>query len=106
MTTTSQKPKTLLEAVGASLSHAGRYNPDHMVAPPMGVLRYPPSIKWTKDRGKEPERPKAEHPWFWGWDEKTLDFMGGKTFDGNRWNDCHYTIKIKQIARSAGKGKP
>ncbi len=42
---------------------------------------------------------KDEYPWFWGWDEKTVDFAGGKTFDGNRWNDCHYTNKAKQAAR-------
>jgi hypothetical protein len=67
-----------------------------------GVLRWKPNIKWTKDRGKEPERPKAEYPWFWGWDEKSLDFMGtGKEPDGNRWNDCHYTTKVKQAAREA-----
>jgi len=68
-----------------------------------GVLRYKPNIKWTKDRGKEPMRPKAEYPWFWGWDEKTIDFIGGKTFDGNRWNDCHYTNKTKQAARKVAK---
>jgi len=66
-----------------------------------GILRYKPNIKWTKDRGKEPNRPKADFPWFWGWDEKTIDFAGGKTFDGNRHNDCHYTSKTKQIAREA-----
>jgi len=71
-----------------------------------GVLRCKPNIKWNKDRGKEPERPKAEYPWFWGWDETTEDFMGGKKFDGNRHNDCHYTNKAKQTARPAGKGKP
>jgi hypothetical protein len=71
-----------------------------------GVLRSKPNVKWTKDRGKEPERPKAEYPWFWGWDEKTESFLGGKTFDGNRWNDCHYTNKVKQAARdTAGKDK-
>ncbi len=64
-----------------------------------GILRYRPNIRWTKDRGKEPKRPKDEYPWFWGWDEKTEDFAGGKTFDGNRWNDCHYTNKVKQAAR-------
>mgnify|MGYP000861726953 CR=1 FL=1 len=68
-----------------------------------GILRYRPNIKWTKDRGKEPDRPKAEYPWFWGWDEKTEDFAGGKKFDGNRWNDCHYTNKVKQAARDAAK---
>jgi hypothetical protein len=70
-----------------------------------GVLRYKPNIKWTKDRGKEPERPKAEYPWFWNWDEKTPDFMGtGKEPDGNRHNDCHYTNKAKQTARDTAKG--
>jgi hypothetical protein len=68
-----------------------------------GVLRWKPSIKWTKDRGKEPKRPKAEYPWFWGWDEKTEDFVGGSKFDGNRHNDCHYTNKAKQAARDAAK---
>jgi len=69
-----------------------------------GVLRWKPNIKWTKDRGKEPERPKAEYPWFWNWDERTLDFMGtGKEPDGNRYNDCHYTNKVKQAARDGAK---
>ncbi|MFO0828091.1 MAG: DNA methyltransferase [Phycisphaerales bacterium] len=64
-----------------------------------GILRYKPNIKWGKDRGKEPERPKTDYPWFWGWDEKTADFAGGTKFDGNRWNDCHYTNAFKQTAR-------
>ncbi len=69
-----------------------------------GVLRWKPNIKWDKDRGKEPERPKEEYPWFWNWNGKTVDFMGaGKEPDGNRWNDCHYTIKAKQAARDAAK---
>jgi len=68
-----------------------------------GILRYKPNIKWTKDRGKEPERPKADYPWFWTWDEKTEDFAGGKKFDGNRWNDCHYTNRAKQAARDTAK---
>jgi hypothetical protein len=68
-----------------------------------GILRYKPNIKWAKDRGKEPMRPKAEYPWFWGWDEKAIDFMGGKSFDGNRWNDCHYMKDVKQRARNVAK---
>jgi len=44
-----------------------------------GILRYKPNIKWKKDRGKEPQRPKAEYPWFWAWDEATEDFAGGPT---------------------------
>lgn len=62
-----------------------------------GVLRWKPNIKWDKDRGKEPQRSKAEYPWFWGWDEKTEDFMGGKDFDGNRHNACHYTTKPSKL---------
>jgi hypothetical protein len=69
-----------------------------------GVLRWKPNIKWDKDRGTELERPKEEYPWFWNWNEKTVDFMGaGKEPDGNRWNDCHYTINAKQAARDAAK---
>jgi hypothetical protein len=70
-----------------------------------GVLRWRPNIKWDKDRGKETDRPKAEFPWFLGWDQKTEDFIGGKTFDGNRWNDCHYTNEAKQASRDAANAK-
>jgi hypothetical protein len=64
------------------------------------ILRSTPkNIKWTKDRGKEPQRDKADYPWFWGWDEKTPDFTGNKTFDGNRWNDLHYSNAAKQAAQ-------
>ena len=67
-----------------------------------GILRCKPNIKWKKDRGKEPTRPKEEYPWFWGWDEKTEDFMGtGKEPDGNRWNGCNYTNECKRKARAA-----
>lgn len=65
-----------------------------------GILRAKPNIKWTKDRGKEPQRPKADYPWFWSWDEETDDFMGDKSFDGNRHNDLHYSIEVKQAARA------
>lgn len=69
-----------------------------------GILRWKPNIKWGKDRGKEPKRPKEEYPWFWGWDETSTDFMGtGKEPDGNRWNNCHYTNKTKHAAREAAK---
>ena len=68
-----------------------------------GVLRHKPNIKWAKDRGKEPQRPKAEYPWFWGWDETTEDFTGGTKFDEHRWNDCHYTNGVKQAARDEAK---
>jgi hypothetical protein len=63
------------------------------------ILRTTPKIKWDKDRGKEQPRDKADYPWFWGWDETTLDFAGGAEFDGNRWNDLHYSRAVKQSAR-------
>jgi hypothetical protein len=63
------------------------------------ILRTTPRIKWDKDRGKEPKRPKEEYPWFWGWDEEATDFAGGRTFDGNRFNGLHYTTAFKQAAR-------
>ncbi len=64
-----------------------------------GILRSKPNIKWDKDRGKEPHRDKKEFPWFWDWDETTQDFLGGKDFDGNRWNDCNYTNEMKRKSR-------
>jgi len=63
------------------------------------ILRATPKIKWDKDRGKEPTRDKDEYPWFWGWDEATHDFAGGAEFDGNRWNNLHYSLSAKQLAR-------
>ncbi|WP_126425787.1 Eco57I restriction-modification methylase domain-containing protein [Brevibacillus marinus] len=77
-----------------------------------GVLRCKPTINWKKDRGKESEslRPKDDFPWFWGCDperhpEHRTNFMGGQYFDGNRWNDLHYSIAVKQAARErAAKG--
>ena len=70
------------------------------------IFRKAPNIKWDKkDRGKEPERPKKEFPWFWGWDEESEDFMGGRAFDGNRWNDLHYSCEVKQAARARQKEK-
>jgi len=77
-----------------------------MTARPLGakakgacILRATPKIKWDKDRGKEPTRDKGDYPWFWGWDEATVDFAGGTAFDGNRWNDLHYTRAVKLAAR-------
>jgi hypothetical protein len=66
-----------------------------------GLFRVRPgtSLKWEKDRGKEPVRAKQNFPWFWKWDEQTVDFAGNGEFDGNRWNDCHYTTGFKRTAR-------
>ena len=50
-------------------------------------------------------RPREDYPWFWGCAgagcraERT-DFLGGPDFDGNRWNDLHYTNAVKRSARS------
>jgi hypothetical protein len=54
-----------------------------------GLLRTKPNIKWEKDRGKEPQRDKAEFPWFWK----------GSTFTGDRVNDVHLTKEQKEKAR-------
>jgi hypothetical protein len=89
-----------------------------MTAKPLGarakgacILRTTPKIKWDKDRGKEPQRPRDDFPWFWGWDpdnkDDQRDFGGrGKEPDGNRWNDLHYTRAIKQAARARARGEP
>jgi len=69
------------------------------------ILRVTPKIKWDKDRGKEPTRDKADYPWFWGWDEASADFAGGATFDGNRWNDLHFSRAVKQAARDRHRAK-
>ncbi len=64
-----------------------------------GVLRVRPKVKWDKDRGNEPTRLREEFPWFWEWDGTTGDFAGGSRFDGNRWNDLHYSREFKMAAR-------
>jgi hypothetical protein len=69
------------------------------------ILRVTPKVQWGKDRGKEPERPRADYPWFWTWDEATADFEGGRAFDGNRWNDLHYSLSVKQAARARQAAK-
>jgi hypothetical protein len=83
-----------------------------MTARPLGaksngarILRATPKIKWDKDRGKEPNRDKTEYPWFWGWDEASADFAGGAAFDGNRWNDLHYSRAVKHTARDRHAAK-
>ena len=70
-----------------------------------GILRTKPNIHWRKDRGKEPFREKESFPWFWncpsdGTRAERVDFRGRLDFDGNRWNDLHYTNVAKSAARS------
>ena len=73
-----------------------------------GILRMRPTVRWGKDRGKEPEepRPREEFPWFHGCPggesaEVRTDFVAKEDarFDGNRWNDLHYTQSAKEAAR-------
>ena len=78
-----------------------------MTARPLGararnasILRTNPNIKWKKDRGKEPIRDRIDYPWFWDWDETASDFAGRDKFDGNRWNNLHYSNSFKQAARA------
>ena len=86
--------------------------------PGAGILRAKPgTIKWAKDRGKEPMRSKVDFPWFSGWDENSpamaTDFGApvpggppvGDSFDGNRWNDLHYTRAAKEAARARHRGE-
>ncbi|MDZ4851682.1 MAG: N-6 DNA methylase [Pirellulaceae bacterium] len=79
-----------------------------------GVLRFPPKIKWTKDRGKEPKRPIEDYPWFWSNVDAAssrVDYAGksqdgSSTFAGDRWNDLHYSNAFKQQARDAFRATP
>ena len=95
-----------------------------------GLLRAKPKIAWGKDRGKEALklrkrrrppwldndheadldeelelRPREDYPWFWGCPgggsltERT-DYLGGPDFDGNRWNNLHYSNAAKRAARA------
>ena len=72
-----------------------------------GLFRAKPgtSLKWDKDRGNEPHRSKEDYPWFWSWDKQSVDFKGNGEFDGNRWNDCHYTTAFKKAARERKRKK-
>ena len=72
-----------------------------------GILRWRPNVKWGKDRGKEPKepRPRGEFPWFWGCPgggseaARTNFEAGDAQFDGQRWNDLHYTRAAKEAAQ-------
>ena len=79
-----------------------------------GLLRWKPNVNWGKDRGKEPEepRPREEFRWFWGCpgggsEVERTDFRAesGAEFDGNRWNDLHYSRGVKEGARHRAQGQ-
>ena len=63
------------------------------------ILRKRVKIKWEKDRGKEPERDKAEFPWFWCETEPTTDPRASQNFAGNRWNNVHLSNAFKLKAK-------
>jgi len=70
-----------------------------------GILKFKPNIKWDKDRGSEPQRPKAQFPWFWSClpedkPDHVTDFAGGAEFTGERWNNLHYSLATKKAARA------
>jgi len=70
-----------------------------------GILKFKPNIKWDKDRGSEPQRPKAQFPWFWSClpedkPDHVTDFAGGTEFTGERWNNLHYSLATKKAARA------
>ena len=49
-------------------------------------------------------RPREDYPWFWtcpgdGPRAERTNFPGGSRFDGNRWNNLHYTNAMKTAAR-------
>jgi hypothetical protein len=79
-----------------------------------GILRSKVRVKWTKDRGKEPEklRPRDQFPWFWSCNPDLpahqRDYVAPKTaaFDGVRWNDLHYSRAAKEAARAAKTKEP
>jgi hypothetical protein len=82
-----------------------------------GVLRAKPgTIKWGRDKGSEQMCTRDDYPWFYGWDESNpaiaTDFgapipsapPAGDSFDGNRWNDLHYSRAAKEAARASHAG--
>ena len=77
-----------------------------------GLLRWKPNIRWGKDRGKEPRelRSRDGFPWFWGCpaggsEDARTDFQAAPDdeFDGNRWNDLHYSRAAKRAVQEHAK---
>lgn len=70
-----------------------------------GLFRAKPGIdpKPKPDRGTEPQRPKADYPWFWCAEDPGTDPEGGKDFTGRRWNTGRLTLARKQAARKENR---
>ena len=70
----------------------------------------PPWVDGDDDQNAEIDedtelRPREHYPWFWdcpgdGTLVERTNFPGGPDFDGNRWNDLHYTNAAKHAARA------
>ena len=70
----------------------------------------PPWVDGDDDQNAEVDedtelRPRDHYPWFWdcpgdGTLVERTNFPGGPAFDGNRWNDLHYTNAAKHAARA------
>lgn len=63
-----------------------------------GLFRSVPLALKDKDRGAEPQRPKADYPWFWCEKTPGTDPTSGKDFVGARWNEVHLSLAYKQAA--------
>lgn len=64
-----------------------------------GLFRTVPLELKESDRGTEPERPRADYPWFWCEEDPGTDPKGGKDPVGTRWNTTHLTLATKRAAR-------
>lgn len=64
-----------------------------------GLRRAKPNLKGDQDGGREPQRDRADYPWFWAETEPSTDFPGGQHVTGHRWNHVHYTLAFKRAAR-------
>jgi len=64
-----------------------------------GLFRAVPLKLKESDRGTEPERPRADYPWFWCEEDPGTDPSGGRNFVGTRWNTTHLTLATKRAAR-------
>ena len=78
--------------------------------------RWRPPLSQDEDRKSDVDeafelRPRNDYPWFWGcpgegaYADRT-DFPGGPDFDGNRWNDLHYTNAVKRATRERNTAEP
>jgi hypothetical protein len=58
----------------------------------------------TRTRARSRPATKTDYPVVLGVGREHADFLGGAEFDGNRWNDLHYSRAVKLAARERAKG--